>query len=74
MKMYANSIIGKETNMEKIYKDYINYGQIIKRDEYEFPDDCVFITMIVIEMEGVRRLFIKRNGAVVHMEIIGNGI
>jgi hypothetical protein len=74
MKMDTNSIIGKETNMEKIYKSYINYGQIIKRDEFEFPDDNVFITMIAIEMEGFRRLFIKRNGVVVHMEIIGNGI
>lgn len=77
MKMDTNSIIGKEAKMEKmenIYKDYINYGQIIKRDEFEFPDDGAFITMIVIEMEGVKRLFIKRNGAVVHMEIIGNGI
>lgn len=74
MEMNTNSIISKETNMEKIYKDYINYGQIIKRDEFEFPDDGAFITMIVIEMEGVKRLFIKRNGVVVHMEIIENGI
>lgn len=74
MEMNTNSIISKETNMEKIYKGCINYGQIIKRDEFEFPDDDAFITMIVIEMEGVKRLFIKRNGVVVHMEIIENGI
>lgn len=54
--------------MQSLYGYYRHYGTIESSEDFEFKEDEVFITMIVIKCEGARKLFIIRNGEVVHIE------
>ena len=68
-KMYATNKIGVEFD-EAIFNDFRHYGQILKRDDFNFTEDNIFISMFVIYLDNEKRLFILRNGKVVHNELL----
>lgn len=55
-------------DMQSLYGYYRHYGTIESSEDFEFKEDEVFITMIVIKCEGARKLFVIRNGEVVYIE------
>ena len=72
MKMYATTKIGVEYR-EAMYKDFMHYGKILKCDDFIFDEDDICITMKVAELDGIRALFIIRNGKVVSAEDLRSG-
>ena len=68
-KMYATNKIGVEFD-EAIFNDFRHYGKILKRDDFNFTEDNIFISMFVIYLDNENRLFILRNGKVVHNELL----
>ena len=68
-KMYATNKIGVEFD-EAIFNDFRHYGKILKRDDFNFTEDNIFISMFVIYLDNEKRLFILRNGKVVHNELL----
>lgn len=56
--------------MQELFNHYRHYGVIEKRDDFEFNDDNIFVSMFVITCDNITRLFILRNGEVVHTEIL----
>ena len=62
----------KETGIDNIYKDYCRYGYIHMCEDFDFHDDGKFVTMKVIELDKVVRLFICINGEVKKSEILDN--
>jgi hypothetical protein len=62
----------KETGIEQIYKDFCHYGYIHSCEDYDFRGDGIFVTMKVIELNKVVRLFICVNGQVKKSEILDN--
>ncbi len=55
---------------QELFNHYKHYGVIEKRDDFEFNDDNIFASMFVITCDNITRLFILRNGEVVHTEIL----
>ncbi len=72
MKMYAASEIGVEYR-EVMYKDFMHYGEILKCDDFIFESDNIYITMKVAELDGVRVMFVVRNGKVISAEDLRSG-
>jgi hypothetical protein len=62
----------KETGIDTIYKDFCHYGKFYLCEDFDFHDDGVFVTMKVIELDNVVRLFICVNGEVRKTEILSN--
>lgn len=62
----------KMTFEENIYKSYMYYGEILSYENFEFKEDDIIITMRVAILDGVKRLFICRNGKLVKTEILGD--
>lgn len=56
--------------MEKMYKDFARYGTIINSFDYDFPQDRKFVTMKVIQLDGIKALFILVNGEVKQAEYL----
>ena len=62
----------KETGIDNIYKEYCCYGYIHMCEDFDFYDDGKFVTMKVIELDNIVRLFICVNGQVKKTEILAN--
>lgn len=52
----------------KIFDFFRHYGTIQKRDDYTFDD--IFVSLFVIELDNVKRLFILKNGEIILNEIL----
>lgn len=59
--------------MQELFKDYMHYGVIEKREDFEFKEDGILITMFIISCGDIARLFFLRNGEVVHTELLKRG-
>lgn len=68
-KMYAASQIGVEYDT-LVFNDFRHYGKILKREDFEFTDDSILISMFVIQLNDEKRLFFLRNGKIVHNELL----
>lgn len=62
----------KETGIDTIYKDYCRYGKFYLCEDFDFRSDGKYVTMKVIELDNVVRLFICVNGQVKKSEILEN--
>lgn len=62
----------KETGIDNIYKDYCRYGKFYLCKDFDFRSDDKYVTMKVIELDNVVRLFICVNGQVKKSEILEN--
>jgi hypothetical protein len=57
-----------EKQIDNLFWDCCHYGKIIKVEDFTFENEEIYISIAVIEYEGKKHLFIKRNGVVVHYE------
>lgn len=53
---------------KEVFDFFRHYGIILKRDDYTFDD--VFVSLFVIEVDNIKRLFILKNGEVILNEIL----
>lgn len=59
-----------EKQIDNLFWDSCHYGKIIKVEDFTFENEEIYISIVVIEYEGKKHLFIKRNGVVIHYEEI----
>ena len=57
-----------EKQIDNLFWDSCRYGKIIKVEDFTFENEEIYISIIFIEYEGKKHLFIKRNGVVIHYE------
>jgi hypothetical protein len=55
-------------DMQSLYDFYRHYGTIESKEDFEFKEEEIFITMVAIKYENARMLFIIRNGEAVYTE------
>ena len=53
---------------KEVFDFFRHYGAIQKRDDY--ISDDIFVSLFVIELDNVKRLFILKNGEIILNEIL----